>query len=263
VFLLGISVDEKLRKAIIGAMHISAWHKTDVGLKRENNQDSFLSDPEIGLFIVADGMGGHRGGEVASAMAIEVARRVIKEELAKSSFDPPKTIQKAYHIAAMEIYERGIREPNLRGMATTMVLCLNHRERFFIGNVGDSRAYLISPPGFWQLTEDHSLFNEQLKAGLIRDVEKADFEGKNVITRSVGFEVDVSCDVIEKILAPDEGILMCSDGLSGLVTDPAMASICLTMGPHEAVERLVEEAKKNGGDDNITVVLLRVRESQN
>jgi PPM family protein phosphatase len=241
-------------------MHIDSWHKTDVGLKRENNQDSFLADPEIGLYIVADGMGGHKGGEVASAMAIEIARRVIREELAKSSFDPAKAIARAYQQAAMEIYERGIKEPNLRGMATTMVLCLMHRDRFFIGNVGDSRAYVVAAPGMWQLTEDHSLFNEQLKAGLIHDMDKHEFEGKNVITRSVGFEVDVNCDVIEKILNPDELILMCSDGLSGLVTDQGIASICLTMGPEKAVDRLVDEAKKNGGDDNVTVVLLRVTE---
>lgn len=243
-------------------MEIESWYKTDVGLKRDNNQDSFLSDPQTGLYIVADGMGGHKGGEVASAMAIEVAQRVIRQELARPNFDAPKAIAKAYHDAAIEIYERGIKEPNLRGMATTMVLCLHHRDRFFIGNVGDSRAYLIAPPGLWQLTEDHSLFNEQLKAGLIRDMDKAHFEGKNVITRSVGFEIDVNCDVIEKILAADELILMCSDGLSGLVTDQSIASICLTMGPDKAVEKLVSEAKKNGGDDNITVVLLRATEPQ-
>ena len=242
-------------------MHIEAWHKTDVGLKRENNQDSFLSDPEIGLYVVADGMGGHKGGEVASAMAVETAQRVIKEELAKPSFDPPKAISRAYQQAAMEIYERGIKEPNLRGMATTMVMCLQHRDRFYIGNVGDSRAYVIAPPGMWQLTEDHSLFNEQLKAGLIHDIDKHEFEGKNVITRSVGFEVDVNVDVVEKILTPNELILMCSDGLSGLVSDQGIASICLTLGPDKAVERLIEEAKKNGGDDNVTVVLLRVNEA--
>jgi protein phosphatase len=217
-------------------------------------------DPEIGLFIVADGMGGHRGGEVASAMAIEVTQRVIREELSKPSFDPATAIAYAYQRAATEIYERGLKEPHLRGMATTMVLCLHHRDRFFVGNVGDSRAYLVSPPGMWQMTEDHSLFNEQLKAGLIRDIEKQDFEGKNVITRSVGFEIDVVCDVIEKILAPDEIVIMCSDGLSGLVSDQNIADICLTLRPELAVDRLVEEAKKNGGDDNITVVLLKVSE---
>ncbi len=242
-------------------MKLEYWHQTDVGLKRENNQDSFFSDPEIGLFVVADGMGGHRGGEVASAMAIDVSQRVIRNELKTPNFDPHKGIAKAYQYAAMEIYERGIKEPNLRGMATTMVLCLKYNDKFFIGNVGDSRAYLVAAPGFWQLTEDHSLFNEQLKAGIIRDMDKSEFEGKNVITRSVGFEVDVNCDVIEKSLAPDQMILMCSDGLSGLVSDQGIASICLTMRPDQAVPRLVEEAKKNGGDDNITVMLLRVSEA--
>lgn len=240
-------------------MQVEVWSKTDVGLKRESNQDAFLANQDLGLYIVADGMGGHRGGEVASAMAIDATQRTIAETLQSSEpFQPHQAISRAYKKATQEIFERGVKDPNLRGMATTMVLALKVGNKLVVGNVGDSRAYLIAAPGCWQMSEDHSLFNEQLKAGLIRDTNKENFEGKNIITRSVGFEHDVTCDIIEREMQPGEMLLLCSDGLSGLISDQSMATICLTMRPDRAVDRLIEEAKKAGGDDNITVVLIRV-----
>ncbi len=242
-------------------MQIEAWYQTDVGLKRDGNQDAIFVDNEMGLYIVADGMGGHRGGEVASAMAIEAAKKVVTEMLQSSERPSPhEIITQAYKQATQDIFARGVKDPSLRGMATTMVLVMRMDRKVFIGNVGDSRAYLIASPGCWQLTEDHSLFNEQLKAGLIRNMNKEDFEGKNIITRSVGFENDVTCDIVEHELQSGEILLLCSDGLSGLISDESLATICLTMRPDKVVDRLILEAKKAGGDDNITVAIVKIKD---
>jgi len=240
-------------------MNIEAWYQTDVGLKREGNQDSYLVEPQLGLYIVADGMGGHRGGEVASEMAVKVVKEYVAEvKTTTPRLEPQKILSEAYHKASRAIFDRSSQDANLRGMATTMVTALHRENKVYIGNVGDSRAYLLSPPGLWQITEDHSLFNEQLKAGLIRNITREQFEGKNIITKSVGFEADVNCDVTEVQLSKGQIIVLCSDGLSGLITDQCLAEICLTLRPESAVPRLIAEAKKNGGDDNVTVVLLRV-----
>lgn len=235
-------------------MKIEAWAKTDTGLKRESNQDSYLIDHDLGLYVVADGMGGHKGGEVASAMAVEILKSVIAEN---PTTDPRDLLTRAYRLATYGIYQKGQKEFSLRGMATTMVGALFRNDSFYIANVGDSRAYLFYPPGFWLLTEDHSYFNEQLKAGLVKEEDRDGFEGKNIITRSVGFEPDVRADVIEHKAVPGETILLCSDGLYGLVPDQSIASICLSSPLETACDRLVEEAKKRGGDDNITLILIR------
>jgi PPM family protein phosphatase len=235
-------------------MKFEAWAKTDTGLKRETNQDCFLIDYDLGLFVVADGMGGHKGGEVAAAMAVEILKSVISEN---PNMDPRELLTKAYRMATYGIYQRGQREIHLRGMATTMVAMLVRGETFYIANVGDSRAYLLMPPGFWLMTEDHSLFNEQLKAGLVKEADREHFEGRNIITRSVGFEPDVKCDVIEHKAVPGEVVLLCSDGLYGLVSDQSLASLSLSQSPEMAVDSLVDEAKKRGGDDNITLILVR------
>jgi PPM family protein phosphatase len=235
-------------------MKIEAWAKTDTGLKRESNQDSFLIDHELGLFVVADGMGGHKGGEVASAMAVEILKGFIAEN---PNLEPRDLLTRAYRLATYGIYQRGQKDFGLRGMATTMVAALFRNDTFYIANVGDSRAYLFFPPGFWLLTEDHSYFNEQLKAGLVKEEDRNNFEGRNIITRSVGFEPDVRPDVIEHKAVAGETLLLCSDGLYGLVPDQSIASICLASPLESAADRLVEEAKKRGGDDNITLILIR------
>lgn len=236
-------------------MKIEAWAKTDTGLKRESNQDSFIIDEALGLYVVADGMGGHKGGEVASAMAVEILKNVIAENPVP---DAKELLTRAYRLATYGIYQKGQKEFGLRGMATTMVALLVRDDTLYIANVGDSRAYLFSPPGFWLLTEDHSYFNEQLKAGFVKEEDRSTFEGKNIITRSVGFEPDVRPDVIEHKAVPGETILLCSDGLYGLVPDQSLASICLSADPEAALDKLIDEAKKRGGDDNITLILVRV-----
>jgi serine/threonine protein phosphatase PrpC len=232
---------------------------TDRGLKRENNQDSYLIDQDLGLYIVADGMGGHQGGEVASHLAVQAIREVIKD-----SFDrekgarPSDLLQRAYSEACRLIYQQSQSDSELKGMGTTAVTVLFRDKTLYIANVGDSRAYLVRSPYIWQMTDDHSLLNEQIRSGGVKPEESHLFAAKNVITRSVGFEENVFCDVIERAVEPEDYILICSDGLSGLVPDQRICDICLSLPFDEVPTRLVEEAKKAGGDDNVTTVLLQM-----
>lgn len=231
---------------------------TDVGLKRENNQDNFIVDEGLGLFVLADGMGGHQGGEVASQIAVETIRSVVKQSFeTERGSNPYDLLQRAYTMACENIFDRAEEDSKLRGMGTTAVTVLVRNNSIFVANVGDSRCYLIHPPYIWQMTEDHSLLNEQIRAGLIKPEQASLFVARNVITRSVGFEEVVTADVIEREVMPGDYILLCSDGLSGLVTDKRICDVCLTLPFPDVAPRLVEEAKRNGGDDNITVIFIQ------
>jgi serine/threonine protein phosphatase PrpC len=231
---------------------------TDVGLKRENNQDSFLLDSDLGLFVVADGMGGHRGGEVASSLAVQAIREVVSHSFEnEQGVNPRELLIRAYQEANRRIYEFATAKPELKGMGTTTVGAIARNGYFYIANVGDSRAYLLSNGSLWQITEDHSLVNEQLRAGHIKESDLSTHTAKNIITRSVGFEMDVACDIVERRIMANDTIMMCSDGLSGLVKDAKIAELMGNPSLDLACQNLIEEAKKNGGDDNVTVVLLR------
>ncbi len=240
-------------------MRLEAFCETDVGLKREKNQDSFLIDPDLGLFLVADGMGGHKGGEVASKLAAEHIQTVIRESIRKKDRQHPRELlQNAYIRASSAIYDMSSRETDLRGMGTTVVTVFFHDGIFYIANVGDSRAYLLRGEYSWQVTEDHSLIYEQIKAGLWSEKDEESFPAKNVITRSVGFEKKVACDILERQGAVGDKILLCSDGLSGLVRDKKVAEILTKHPSQNALRLLMDEAKKNGGDDNITALTVSV-----
>ena len=178
-------------------MKIEAWGKTDIGLKRDSNQDSILVDKDLGLFIIADGMGGHKGGEVASAIAVETLYEIVNDQFQKGdSVSPSALLSQAYEEASARIYHTSSFErPELMGMGTTLVVGLIRDDVIYIANVGDSRAYLFRDSQLWQITEDHSLVYEQKKAGFFK---KDDFQivaGKNVITRSVGFEKEIMADI--------------------------------------------------------------------
>lgn len=231
---------------------------TDVGLKREINQDSVLVDHDLGLFVVADGMGGHRGGEVASALAVETILDFLRERVADLRQSPKKILIEAYREASARIHHKSTYEsPELMGMGTTMVLMLVLNDRAYIANVGDSRCYLYRTPLLWQVTEDHSLINEQIKAGVILEEEAGHVIGRNVITRSVGFEREVIADIIERQIEPDDMFLLCSDGLSGMVTNERIADLCKKGSLKDVASKCVAEAKRNGGDDNVSVILVR------
>lgn len=240
-------------------MMVQIWCQTDVGLRREHNEDSFLFDEASGLYMVADGMGGHRGGEVASRMAVETMREFVQKAVQDGGrrLNPRLMLMQGYEEASHVIYDRS-QDPQvgLQGMGTTLVAAFLRGTSLFVGNVGDSRAYLFTHNQLWQITEDHSLMNEQIRAGLLNENNMNGFTARNVITRSVGFERDVQADVIERELEPGEMILICSDGLSGLVTDKRITEIFREFPKEQIVGACIEEAKKNGGDDNVTVMLL-------
>lgn len=238
-------------------MHLKSWVLSDVGLKRDSNQDSFLIDDQLKLFVVADGMGGHQGGEVASQLAVQTVHEIIASH-SYQQLVPRDLIRQAYHQASERIFARSQEDKKLEGMGTTMVLAYEFNNSLFIGNVGDSRCYLIRGKKIWQLTEDHSLLNEQIRAGIL-DVKNAEtFSAKNVITRSVGYEPQVSCDVLERDLQEGDHFLLCSDGLHGLVKDHRIMQILADTPASKVPDRLIQEAKANGGDDNVTVLFIKV-----
>lgn len=241
-------------------MEVEVWCQTDVGKKRAENQDSFLMDPDLGLYVVADGMGGHNGGEVASSMAVESVRNVVLESFQNEvGVMPRDLLQRACATASESIFNASIKDSKLSGMGTTLVATLCRDNAIYIANVGDSRAYLVRDHHIWQITEDHSLINEQIKAGLLKPEESSAFPGKNVITRSVGFEKSVLCDVIERKAVPGDRFLICSDGLTGMVSDHRILEITEKNEPSHVALKLIDEANKNGGEDNVTAMFILVK----
>jgi protein phosphatase len=242
-------------------MQVKAWCKSDVGLKREQNQDSCLIDEALGLYIVADGMGGHRGGEVASRLAVEAMSEVVAKARRDSGKRRPnlKTVMSdGYEEASRRIFDASqAPDSDLYGMGTTLVVACREGDHLTIGNVGDSRAYLFTRGCLWQMTEDHSLVAEQLRAGLLTEEEISKVTPRNVITRSVGFEREVQPDILEYMLKPGDLVLMCSDGLSGLVSDGEIAELCRGHKAEELADVCIEAAKKAGGDDNVTVLVIK------
>ncbi|MGZ3726932.1 MAG: Stp1/IreP family PP2C-type Ser/Thr phosphatase [Pseudobdellovibrio sp.] len=236
-----------------------SWGISDKGLKREGNQDSFLIEDRLGLFIVADGVGGHFGGEVASALAVETVREVVSHPKA-ADFRPRDVLAQAYEEASHRIYDRATQEPKLNGMGTTMVLSYVRDNKIYIANVGDSRCYLYRKPFLWQITEDHSLINEQIRLGMMSEEQAKKLIGKNVITRSVGFERDVFPDLLEREIFSGDTFIFCSDGLSGMIPDAEMCNILNVSPIEKAAPLLIQRALDHGGDDNVTVILIQFQE---
>jgi serine/threonine protein phosphatase PrpC len=237
-------------------MKFEAWYLSDKGLRRESNQDACLINKELGLFIVADGMGGHSGGEVASSMAVQTVEELAADPEALE-LSPREVLTKAYEVASQRIFDKAANDnPKLAGMGTTMVAAYIRDKSIYVANVGDSRCYLYKKPNFWQITEDHSLLNEQIRAGLLSDEQVKNFVGRNVITRSVGYEREVHPDVLEREIEPGEIYLICSDGLSGLVSDEKIASVLNGVAPEKMAKACVDQALSHGGDDNVSVLIL-------
>ncbi len=239
---------------------------TDIGRRRSQNQDHGAARPELGLFLVADGMGGHRGGETASALAVEIVSDVVSQKIGdrrRSKVTPKEILKEAIETANGRIYKTSAQQSELQGMGTTTTALLFDAATVTIGHVGDSRCYLIRADGIWQLTRDHSLVQEKLRAGLISREQLKTDRLKNVITRSVGFEPHVQVETYEMKTHPQDTFLLCSDGLSGLVEDRELLREVQT-GVFEnkdlpgTVQRLIDLANEVGGDDNITVVLVQV-----
>ena len=245
-------------------LRLKAAGFSHVGMKRKQNQDNFILMPEMRLFVVADGMGGHKGGETASYLAVHAIAEFFKTgEGSKHTGDPGVRIQRAVLAANQAIQARGTIDATLQGMGTTCVALYFSGENLFVGHVGDSRCYLLHPNRVWQVTRDHSLVQEKLRAGLISRAQLKTDRMKNVITRSVGFEPDVDVDVYSLKPHPGDVFVVCSDGLSGMIEDTDIRDIideCVFRQDslEAAVKRLIEAANAHGGDDNVTAVVVRV-----
>lgn len=241
---------------------------TDVGRKRNHNEDSFLVDEELQLFVVADGMGGHAGGGTASRLAVETidremrAARTAPDEPFKASTplqdSPlPEYLRSAVEKACFEIFKAAQEDPRLAGMGTTTIALCVHGEHALFAHVGDSRAYLVRGDLIQQISEDHSLVNEQIKAGMITPEEAKHSRYKNIITRSVGFEEEVQVDVMGIVAEPGDFFILCSDGLANLVEDKEIREVVNSGSLEDAPKKLIELANDRGGDDNITVIVVK------
>jgi serine/threonine protein phosphatase PrpC len=251
---------------------IEARGITDVGQRRDHNEDAFLVDEGLGLFIVADGMGGHAGGGTASRLAVETIQAAVRhakdaEPEAFGTAAPtveesplPDVLREAVEEACAVIYRTAQGDPDLTGMGTTVTAALVDGRVAYVAHVGDSRCYLLREGRIYQVSEDHSLVNEQLKAGAISADEAKHSRFKNIITRSVGFEQQVQVDLMGLELENDDAIVICCDGLSNLVDDPEILAIVGESTLDAAPGRLVALANERGGDDNITVIVIRARE---
>jgi serine/threonine protein phosphatase PrpC len=241
-------------------MLVKAWMKTDKGLRRTSNQDALLLSQDLGLYILADGMGGHTGGEVASQMATQELLKFIQRESLK--FTEPRELLFAGIAEANHLIHQKAQEPgaNLTGMGTTLVVFFVKNNQALIANVGDSRAYLHRNQNLWQLTEDHSLVQERIKQGLLDPNRAESFVGKNVITRSVGFEKSVQPDILEREMQVGDTYLLCSDGLTGMMTDVEINAVLNTQSGEVAVDHLIQGALDGGGTDNVSVLLLQIIE---
>lgn len=240
---------------------------SDLGKKRDHNEDCIAIFDDLNLFIVADGMGGHAGGEIASKLAVETIEQVIRNNLhilnstqvSENDIEQnpiAKLLSDALRCACHVVHQKSIEEPSLQGMGTTATALLLCGKYGFVAHVGDSRAYLIRDGKIAQLSEDHSLINEQLKAGLITPTQARYSRFRNVITRSIGFEDDVDVDMIALDTLANDALILCSDGLTSLVTEEEINHICNSYTIHEIPQILVDLANQRGGDDNISVIVV-------
>lgn len=232
--------------------------KTDTGCKRNSNQDSiFFCDKPVGplpnLYIVADGMGGHRAGDMASKMAIDISVDFIK----KSTLENPIAIMKrAMIFANNEIYKAANNDPDLNGMGTTMVAAVVLDDKLYVANVGDSRLYLVGND-IKQITMDHSLVEELIRNGELERKKGRNHPEKNIITKAMGSKDEVMPDFFEIDFNPDDKILLCSDGLSNMVEDDEIRDIIVDNTTLEkTTEALIDRANYYGGSDNISVVVI-------
>jgi len=248
-------------------MQVSSWGLSDIGQRRKLNEDSFLRDDGIGFYIVADGVGGHAKGEVASALTVEEAYGYIKRELAtverflsdpnpETLFQLRRLVESAVQSACYMVFGLAEQDPERRGMSTTVSGLLLAENIGVVAQVGDSRIYRLRHGTAQQLTEDHTLINYKLKHGLITPEEATRAPGRNVITRAVGHKDYVQVDTIECDVLQDDRFMLCSDGLHGYIEEHEVARLMEGKALEEVAQRFVDLANERGGKDNITVLLV-------
>jgi len=248
------------------ALELNVAKLTDVGQARPHNEDyvdyQIPSDPQLlarrgSIFLVADGMGGHQAGEVASQGAVEA---VMANYFADTSHDVPTSLVRAFRFANQQLHAQAQADASKGGMGTTLVAAVTLGRKVYVANVGDSRAYLINRSGITQITEDHSWVEEQVRAGLLTMEQARRHPQRNLVTRALSSKPSVEVDLFEGEINAGDTILLCSDGLTGRVEDAEIAAIVQQHSPRQAAETLVALANERGGNDNITVLIVNAQE---
>src|SRR6266699_4070408 len=255
------------RSVLTKQLRLDVAQLTDVGRKREHNEDNMAfvipKDPQVmakkgALFIVADGMGGHAAGEVASEIAVDTVSNMYYQD---DSDEVATSLLRAIKRANALIHQRAAENMLRSGMGTTCVAAVLRGNMAYIANVGDSRAYLVRDGQVKQVSQDHSWVAEQVRAGLLTEDQARTHAQRNVITRCLGTQADVEIDVFPEQIEDKDALVLCTDGLSGLVSDDEIRRIIDQSGPQDSVYHLVQRANENGGPDNITAIVVSVQET--
>ena len=252
-------------------MKLISFGKTDEGKQRTNNEDSYLTNDHLGFYAVADGIGGHEGGEVASRLAMEALSGILRERFmstwSSAAPDAPTeedrnltSLRDAVAFANTTILQAAARDPSLAGMGTTLTAVLLRSRTAFFVHVGDSRAYLFHNGTLKQLTNDHSLVAEQMRAGLITPEQARISPYRHVITRSVGIHPDAHADLGKFTVERNDILLLCTDGLTEMVKNDEIERILSSETSSASAENLIDRANDNGGVDNVTVVVVRIED---
>jgi len=253
-------------------LHILTGARTDLGRVRKNNEDCYSIDPSLQLYVLSDGMGGEAHGEVASTLAVQTILTHCRQgensrttpifgESSPDVSERTNRLASAIHLANRKVFEAAASDPEQQGMGATIVAAWIDGQRLCLAHVGDSRAYLLRAGSMDQLTADHSLVAEKVRVGILTPQEADASELQSVLTRAVGTNNTVEVDTDEQALLVGDFVLLCSDGLTRMVTDPEIASTLLTSAsPQESADRLVDLANENGGVDNVSVIVLQVVE---
>jgi protein phosphatase len=232
---------------------------THTGMIRAGNEDSYFSDLSHGLFVVADGMGGHAAGEVASEMAVHILSDELRDSHALPDEAARQRVEQSLQRANQAIYQRTLTEVDKQGMGTTVCVLLIRGGRYLIGHVGDSRIYMLRDGALRQLTKDHSYVQEQVDAGVLTPEQARYHPYSNVITRCVGANTDVQPDVYAGEIQRGDTFLVASDGLTGMVDDRRLQQLLQARASAQrVVDALIAEANGRGGLDNITAIVVRV-----
>jgi len=239
---------------------IEVGNLTDIGKKRKHNEDYYgffrLGEDEF-LAIVADGMGGHASGEIASRMAVEIIQEIYAKE--RTDQNVLDSLKSAFEVANFSILQKSLEQDAMNGMGTTATVLVIKEDQTFVGHMGDSRAYLFRDAAVSQLTKDHSMVNRMVEQGLLSKEEAVHHPQRNVIYKALGVNRDADLELIGPLpVYLNDIFLLCSDGLTNLVADQEMLKIVKKEPPQKACEKLIQLANKRGGDDNITVQILKM-----
>lgn len=244
----------------LAVIRYTAAAVTDRGRKRPSNEDAFGFSVETGVYVVCDGMGGAAAGEIASSIAVDEVLRLLTHQNLENGTSLPDVAQNAICAANEAIFSRAQRNHRLNGMGTTLVVLTTREHHVWVMNIGDSRCYRMRQGRLEQITSDHSLVEEQVRMGRMTPREALNSPLKNVITRALGTQSQVTADVFELEAEPGDLFMLCSDGLTRELADPTIQTLLNNDLPLEALSaRLVDAAKKAGGHDNITCLLVRAQ----